>query len=199
VRLADTIFRSGHLSEQALVDVCMTGDRPVHLDRCDICADRAVELGRWLDDVRATGAAVADAAFPPERLAAQQTQIMRKLAQLDQPSRVISFPIHARLEDRHNGTRRVAPVWVGVGVAAGLLVGVIGGQVTARLERAASPIAAPAPVQTAAADLDRIQKYDEEEQNRPATGALDAIDALSPRLTEPGLILTSFQTRVNDR
>ena len=51
MRLIDAVFRQGHLSEQALVEAVMTGERPAHLDRCDLCADRAVELGRWLDDV----------------------------------------------------------------------------------------------------------------------------------------------------
>ena len=55
MRLADTIFRRGHLSERALAEVCMTGERPLHLDRCDICAERAVEFGRWLEDVRQVG------------------------------------------------------------------------------------------------------------------------------------------------
>ena len=133
MRLVDAVFRQGHLSEQALIEAIMTGDRPLHLDRCDICGERAVEIGRWLDSVRELGHDAADAAFPPERLAAQHGQIMRRLEQLDQPSRVISFPAAPRPEIRESTGRRVAPAWVGVAAAAGLAIGLVGGQLTARL------------------------------------------------------------------
>jgi hypothetical protein len=128
VRLSDRLFRRGHLSERALIDALLSGDRPAHLDRCDICAERAVDLGRWMDDVRTTGVEAADAAFSPERLALQQTQILRRLEQLDQPARVIAFPSQNRMNERDRSDHRVAPAWVGVAAAAGLVLGVIGGQ-----------------------------------------------------------------------
>jgi hypothetical protein len=140
VRLVDIIVRGGHLSEQALIEAVMTGERPAHLERCDICAERAVELGRWLDDVRATGIEPADVAFPPERLAAQQQQILRRLEQLDQPARVITFPSQYKLA-REVGGRRVAPGWLAVAAAAGVVLGVVSSQATARLT---TPPAAPA-------------------------------------------------------
>ena len=133
MRLVDAVFRQGHLSEQTLVEAVMTGDRPAHLDRCDLCADRAVELGRWLDDVRGLGLEAADEVFTSERLAAQHAQILRKLEQADEPSRVIAFPKPTRAEAREASTRKVAPAWVGIAAAAGLALGVVGGQVSARL------------------------------------------------------------------
>jgi hypothetical protein len=140
VRLVDAVLRQGHLSERALVDAIMTGDRPAHLDRCGICAERAVEIGRWLDDARTVATEAADAAFPPERLAAQQAQILRRLEQIDQPSRVIHFPGLSREETRAASDRRVAPAWVGVAAAAGLAVGLVGGQLSARLgDRSVQP------------------------------------------------------------
>src|SRR6187549_949349 len=63
MRLADVVLRRGHLSESALVEVWNTGVRPVHLDRCDICAERALEISHWLEDVQALGVADADAVF----------------------------------------------------------------------------------------------------------------------------------------
>src|SRR5207342_3686909 len=63
VRFADIVLRRGHLSEQALAEVCLTGERPVHLDRCDICAERAVQLSRWLDELQAVVAADLSAAY----------------------------------------------------------------------------------------------------------------------------------------
>lgn len=142
MRLADVILRSGHLSEQAIITAVMSGERPAHLDRCELCAQRAVELARWLDGVRTTGVDAAEAAFSAERLAAQQVQIMRRLEQLDEPARVIAFPSHAQLRRESTG-HRVAAGWLGVAAAAGLVLGVISGQMTARL--GAHP-AAPATV-----------------------------------------------------
>ena len=133
MRLADIVFRQGHLSEYALIDAMLSGNRPAHLDRCDLCAERAVEFGRWLDQVRAIAVAQADEAFPPERLALQQTQIMRRLEQMDQPSRVIAFPSQYRIEAPVTHARRVSPAWVGVAAAAGLVLGMVGGQMTARM------------------------------------------------------------------
>jgi hypothetical protein len=144
VRLIDTVFRQGHLSERALVEAITSGTRPLHLDRCDICAERAVQLARWMDEIAADGTDLADRAFTPERLAAQQQQILRRLEQLDHPARVISFPAASRAERQGLQGRRVAVSWVGIAAAAGLLVGVAGGQITARLstQPAAPPPAA---------------------------------------------------------
>jgi hypothetical protein len=142
MRLVDVVLRQGHLSERALTEAILTGDRPLHLDRCDICADRALELGRWLDGVRAAALSAADQAFPAERLAAQQAQILRRLEQADEPARVIAFPKASAGARGERGTRRVAPAWVGVAAAAGLIVGAIGGQASARIHPAAASGAA---------------------------------------------------------
>src|SRR5690606_1556546 len=111
----------------------LTGDRPSHLERCDLCAERALLLNRSLTALRQAAVQTAEDAFPAERLAAQQAQILRRLEQLDEPSRVIAFP-HARPVPREAVRRRVAPVWVGVAAAAGLVLGAIGGQMSARLD-----------------------------------------------------------------
>jgi len=155
VRLADAIFRGGHLSDDALVQVVTTGERPVHFDRCDICAERAVDVSRWLDHVRNTGLEAADAAFPAERLAAQQAHILRRLEQIDHPARVIAFPTQTR-SIRESSGRRVAPAWLGVAAAAGVLFGIVSVQLTSRLiaphtsavaaSQPATPSPAPAPI-----------------------------------------------------
>jgi hypothetical protein len=136
VRLTDFVLRQGHLSEQALTEALLTGERPAHLDRCDLCAERAVVLGRWLDDVRRLGHEAADAVFTPERLQAQQAQILRRLEQVDQPARVISFPVQSRPAAFDANQRRLSPVWVGAAVAASLVAGVVGGRWSVQLEQA---------------------------------------------------------------
>jgi hypothetical protein len=184
--LTDMVFRGGHLSDRALVDVCMTGERPAHMDRCDICAERAIEFGRWLDDVRAVAEADVDAVFPAERLAAQQAQIMRKLEQLDQPARVIAFPKHIKLDGRQDQGRRVAPGWVVAAAAAGLLIGVVGSQISARFTGTgaaavtADKSAAGTAQQVDAEQVARVQQLDKEASERVHLSSVDALDQATP-------------------
>jgi len=201
VRLADVLFRSGHLSDRVLVDAYMTGERPAHMDRCDICAERAIEFSRWLDDVRALGDADIDAEFPAERMAAQQAQLMRKLEQLDQPARVIAFPKHIRFDDRVSQGRRVAPGWLAAAAAAGLLLGVVGTKLSSQFT---SPAVASAPVTTSAqvtvdpAQAANINRVDEEEmthQVRPGSVEFQALDGMTPRAlpeTQGAVILAAL-------
>ena len=186
MRLADFLLRGGHLSEQALVDVCMTGERPAHLERCEVCAGRALELGRWLDDVRATAMEEADAAFPSERLALQQSQILRRLEQLDRPARVIAFPSPSRYDQL--GVRQgIRPAWVGVAAAAGLAIGLLGGQFSARFTGDA-PVAPPAQAEQPAAPPATepsspefaYLSLDLDEVGRPQIEAVAALDAYTP-------------------
>ena len=142
--LADLLWRQGHLSERTIAEAVLTGDRPPHLDQCELCAERAIEQERWLEDIRQAGLDAADAAFPAERLAAQQGQIVRRLEQLDEPTRVIAFP-RQPFPDLRDRRRRVAPAWVGVAAAAGLAVGVVSGHMTARVEPTTATAEATAP------------------------------------------------------
>jgi hypothetical protein len=149
VRLADLLLRQGHLSEDALTRAVLSATRPQHLDSCDLCARRALDLGRWLDDIRLDAVQATDDVFPTERLAVQHAQILRRLEQIDEPARVISFPKAPAVATGHpTSGRRVAAAWVGVAAAAGLVIGVIGGQMTARLQ-----ITTPAPEQQASGSV----------------------------------------------
>lgn len=190
MRFADVrnlVLHGGHLPDRALIDVCMTGERPAHLDRCDLCAERAIELGRWLDDVRAVGEADIDAAFPAERLAAQHAQIMRRLEQLDQPARVIAFPRHLRPDGPADHGHRVSPAWIAVAAAAGLLLGVVGTQLSTHFftpkastvtAQAVTPATVPVDSQTAA----ELTRFDQEESDRPYVASLEPLDQATPRL-----------------
>jgi anti-sigma factor RsiW len=186
VRLTDVLFRGGHLSEQTLIEAVMSGERPAHVERCDICAERAVELGRWLDQVRATANDTVDAAFPAERLVAQQQQILRKLEQLDQPARVISFPAQPKFS-REIGGRRVAAGWLGVAAAAGILLGVAGGQIAQHLRPQAqvagtSLTSATQQHETVTPPATPGTTLLDEDTDRMIPSALDSIDRLTPAL-----------------
>jgi hypothetical protein len=194
VRLADFVLRQGHLSERVIIDAVLSGHRPAHFERCDICAERAVDVARWLDETRAISLETADAAFPPEQLATQRSQILRRLEQLDEPARVISFPRHAtRFDDRAWGGRRVAASWVAVAAAAGLVVGVIGGHVTARFSPApAETIAATGDATVATVDatspaptarpIDASLLFDDDDRFK--TFAVDPLGEISPRTVQ---------------
>jgi hypothetical protein len=188
MRLVDVVLRQGHLSEQAIVSAVMTGDRPAHLDRCDLCADRALEMSRWLDRVRETASEAADEAFPPERLAAQQAQILRRLEQADEPPRVIAFPAHAPADRTDRSTRRVAPAWVGVAAAAGLVVGVISGQVSARMGHEATaaqtaPMSTTTPGSTVATDVPTSNaSFLDLDLDASAPEPLSTLNEITPRM-----------------
>lgn len=182
MRFSDFVFRQGHLSERALIDALLGGERPAHLDRCDLCAERAVELSRWMDGVQVYATDVADAVFTPDRLAAQQAQIQRRLEQMDNPARVIAFPAAPRAERSEPGGRRVAVSWVGVAAAAGLIIGVAGGQMSARLMQGASPASQTAGAPDSGAPVDG--RFFEQPYDHISLPSYEALDDLTPRLTQ---------------
>ena len=186
MRLIDTVFRQGHLSERALVDAIVSGERPRHLDQCDICAERAVQLARWMDDLQTDAAQMADEIFTPERLVAQQGQILKRLEQIDHPARVIAFPAASRPEPQVIGGRRVSLSWVGVAAAAGLAIGIVGGQMSARL----NPPQAPAAVATDSAQTVEptgvainSSLFDEPYESL-SIPSLEGIDGATPRMIQ---------------
>ena len=181
MRLIDVVFRQGHLSERALIEALVGGDRPAHLDRCDLCAERAVAISRWMDEVQRLGDEAAEAVFTPERLAAQQAQIARRLEQVDSPARVIAFPAAGRAE-RDGSGRRVAASWVGIAAAAGLVIGVVGGQVSARLTQVPQ-----VPQSTAVQDVQTPPvdgRFLEDPYDQIHIPAFEAMDEMTPRLTQ---------------
>lgn len=192
MRLADAVLRRGHLSENALVEVWNTGVRPAHLDACDICAERALEISRWLEDVQALGRAEADAVFSDERLTAQRGQVLARLAQLDRPAKVISFPARpAQFLDPAAG-RRITPAWLAVAAAAGLMLGVLSGELSHLTSwgRAATPAVVAGGQRTpdAPSTTEGVQFLDGTFE-RPGFGALSTLDEMTPRAAD--MILAS--------
>ena len=186
MRLADVVLRRGHLSESALVEVWSTGIRPAHLDRCDICAERALEISHWLEDVKDLGRTDADAIFTGERLTAQRGQILSRLEQLDRPAKVISFPARkTRIADAGEG-RRVSPAWLAAAAAAGLTVGVISVELSHTFGFGSEPtqfasVAPPqAPDLTTGADPSTL----DDELSRTELGSLSAMDEMTPRMVD---------------
>jgi hypothetical protein len=187
VRIADTLLRGGHLADDALAETWYTGERPAHLDTCTLCSERAIDMARWLEQTRDLGAAEADAAFTPERLAAQQSQILRKLEQLDRPAKLLSFP--AAPIAGPAAPRRSAAPWIAAAAAAGLVLGVVAGRLSvwqpapaasnaAVTKPAVEPAADAAPVERAA---DLVAEPFPGEIGQPELSSLSALESLTPQ------------------
>jgi anti-sigma factor RsiW len=125
------MHRAHHLQDDRLFDVYIAerGGEPVdppaaeHLADCEDCSARYAELTAFMNTLRATADAEADAVFTPERLRAQQQHIARRLEHIGRPARVISFPGRI-VEHPINATQaRTAPRWGAAAAAAGLFVG----------------------------------------------------------------------------
>ena len=195
MRIADTLLRRGHLSEDALIAAWYSGDCPAHLDACDLCAERALDVSHWLEQTRELGIAEADAVFPAERLAAQQTQILRRLEQLDRPSKLLSFPRVAAAPAGHHDfvshERHHFAGWVAAALAAGLILGVIGGrlstwqpnQQSVRTAAVAAATKAAKTAETSRASDQRAYLLLESDVSQPQIHSLSALDAMTPQVT----------------
>lgn len=116
----------GHLTDREFADLWAAGGGHPHLDGCAACRERFEAFDEWVLGIGNDMRLEADAAFPIDRLAAQQAQIARRLEAMAQPARVLAFPKAARaVISGHSHVRR----WVTVAAAAGLIAGVGLGQV----------------------------------------------------------------------
>jgi anti-sigma factor RsiW len=203
------IQRARHLEEARLFDSYLAEragapiDPPVaeHLADCAACGARYAELTAFMDTLRRDGEADADAIFTPERLRLQQQQIVRRIALVGRPARVLSFPGRIVRRTIDASTSRQAPRWAAAAAAAGLFVGVAvgasfqwraqlqsrpgfaadaGRQRAARLSPVPTRGSGPAEVASDDAFLSDLELALE----RPHTRELQAFDALTPHVRE---------------
>lgn len=164
-----------------------------HLDACGICRARYDAYCAWTDALRAEAVAEADAAFPADRLAAQQSHILRRLEALERPARVIAFPKFAQPV---TAGRAVAYRWVAAAAAAGLIIGLGLGQwidfshrgstmpPAAHTQLASSATPADGRLQTASATISDDALLSDLEASaalNPPVDPLRAIDTITPR------------------
>ena len=151
VSLLNRYRAARHLSDDAFADIwsteTTTGQSVVnpHLSDCAQCRARYANFTGWLDRIQDDALAEADEAFPPERLAAQQAQVMRRLEGLERPARVIAFP---RFSRPVTSTQGHAQRWVAAAAAAGLVIGLVAGQLF-DVRHLISPTRGPVGTQTA--------------------------------------------------
>lgn len=98
----------------------------LHVSTCDRCARELARLTANADGLRNAAFARADAMFDDAMLDAQRTRILDRLANLGQIARVLRFPRRSREAAMpvSTGSRR----WVSVAAAAGLIIGLVAGQ-----------------------------------------------------------------------
>jgi hypothetical protein len=201
------IGRAHHLPEERLFDSYLAErggeaiDPPVaeHLADCPTCGSRYAELSTFMNTLRKEGDADADAVFTPERLRLQQQQIVRRMAFIGRPARVLSFPARIVRGTIDASRSRTAPRWVAAAAAAGLFVGVAVGaslqwrsQFDGRQSFMSSPrrepgLGAVATRGTGIADVapdDAFLSDLEIALERPHTRELLAFDELTPHVRE---------------
>jgi hypothetical protein len=86
---------------------------------------RELDQNAALEAYRAAACAEADAHFDDRALETQRHKILAKLAHLGHPARVIRFPKAGSPELPAAGVNRR---WISVAAAAGLIIGLLGGQ-----------------------------------------------------------------------
>ena len=189
-----------HLSERELVASWQEGLRPAHLDLCVACQDRYVALVAFLSRQRGDALDAADAVFPPERLEAQKAHILRRLANLGRPVRVLHFPLPPRVAP---AVHRVGRQWVAMAAAAGLIIG-LGAGLTVNMHPFGADFARRGPaIQTASQRPNPAGRTVQEPGLSdeaflselesallsPRVEELQALDALTPRVREVALIV----------
>jgi hypothetical protein len=156
-----------------------------HLAACAQCRARYAAFTGWLDRVHDDAVGEAEDAFPPERLAAQQAQIMRRLEALERPARVIAFPRFARPV---TSTQGHAQRWVAAAAAAGLVIGLAAGQFF-DVRHIFTPMRTPAPQQNA-----RLSTPP------PSVGGPSVVPAsVSSSASDETLFFGADQTRISER
>jgi len=144
-----------------------------------------------LEAYRAKACAEADAAFDDQALETQRHKILAKLAHLGHPARVIRFP-KAPLGDLN--TSAINRRWVSVAAAAGLIIGVLGGQFVHLVPQQTRPAAAaiapssapsvpaqPQFLQISAPIDDGLLDEVDLAMNTRGAAELHALDELTPR------------------
>ncbi len=196
-----------HLSDDRLIELSMleaaSAPEQQHLAACARCDARRARLHRLLDDVSDTATAAADAAFPPERLARQQSRILAHLQHEGRPARVIAFPAGHAQHEPVGSRARPGSRWIAAAAVAGLVVGGIAGRFGhgysfgrpggpgVIIARTAEPPELRATGTTATISEVSASISDDEFLNQieiaidgPAAAALQPIDDLTPRAWE---------------
>jgi hypothetical protein len=170
-----------------------------HVAACEACAARLTDLTAQMETLRNAAWQEADAVFDDAMLETQRAKILARLAHLGKAARVLRFP--ARMRDAAMPVSSISRRWVSVAAAAGLIIGLVTGQLLhlvpweSRLHRQTGDLQVSSPRTSGAAVLIQnaavatlgddglLDEIDEAMQLRTAPN-LRALDALTPRVGE---------------
>ena len=189
---------AGHLDDAALAEIWTAqaaGSSEViaddHLAQCAECRVRFAAFAAWMEDVRTDAVSEADAAFPAERLATQQAQILRRLESAERPARVIAFP---KYPVGAVGQPSLLRRWVAMSAAASFIIGIgIGSLMDLRhfgVRGSDVAVTTPAPQGgvTPASDTQPADDDGVDDLAAPAAapgyGPLKAFDTITPRAAD---------------
>ena len=173
-----------------------------HLHGCETCTWRYTELTAPLERLRQDAAGEADEVFTPARLDAQRARILERLDPSAEASRVIPFPSAAARAER-SVVRRPLVRWVAAAAAAGVLIGVTGGQLfqsgvrrtvatpPARAVIAALPtsdVVSDSPLPASMDSDDAVLDEIEQAVFGHRITALSALDEMTPRVRQEAVL-----------
>jgi anti-sigma factor RsiW len=178
-----------------------------HLHGCETCTWRYTELTAPLERLRQDAAGEADEVFTSARLDAQRAKILDRLDPSADASRVIPFPSAAARAER-SAIRRPLAGWVAAAAAAGILIGVTGGQlfqsgvrrtVTAPPARAvmaalpASAVVTDSPTTAGIDSDDAVMNEIERAVFGHRISALSALDEMTPRIRQEAVLVRAVR------
>jgi hypothetical protein len=168
------------------------GEAHDHMAGCTTCQARGRAVTELLDGVSRASASEADALFGTEMLARQHARIMSRVAHESRSARIISFPTASPVPARpvRGGTR-----WVAAAAAAGVILGIVGQNVTERIAHARRPTRVFQPqvvqisepsvaVRTVLASDDEFYGQVELAFGSAGPATLRPLDMLTPRVTD---------------
>ncbi len=129
-------LRHAHVPTERLAVLALAGtdddkgadaEALAHVSTCQLCAAQLSRLMTELDDLRYEAIHEADAHFPEAALETQRVRVLERLAHVGHAARVLRFPMRAVTASvtRPVVNRRL----VSAAAAAGLLIGLVTGQV----------------------------------------------------------------------
>jgi hypothetical protein len=199
--------RDSHVPLDRLTALALVGRAPAsdedrsalgHVSQCQQCADELARLTVVSDEWRDVAIRDVDAMFDAASLDTQRSRILDRLAHLGQVARVLPFPTRTR--DVAMPVTRGSRRWVSVAAAAGLIIGLVAGQLLhfppmdrafAREQvtmqapgRALAPTILPAATSAPLLSDDELLDEIEAAVQLRRAQSLRALDALTPTASE---------------
>lgn len=170
-----------------------------HLADCDECSARFATVVTNADSLRDAMCAASDEVFDDAMLDAQRSRILDRVAQMGQAARVLAFPSRPREAAMpvSSSSRR----WISVAAAAGLIIGLVAGQMLhffpaaaiplrdeaasmQAVERSRRPVAIPASATYTSLSDDELMEEVERAIEARRAPSLRAIDAFTPTASD---------------